>query len=217
VVGDPGRHRLIGGVPIALIVSLALGGSAAEAADPPQIASAWASEIAATSVRLEGIVDPGGLSTTYRFDYITELAFGTNLSGGREAFDGAARAPAGPEGSIEAGAGPVAVSRLLVGLPPETGYRYRLVAHNAAGTAASETLSFVTQPPTPIVCEGDACQILPPEPVDPTLTTLIPGPGNPPVHYRKLRRHRVRRHRRPHRHHHRPHRHGRHRGHGGWR
>ena len=32
-------------------------------------------------------------------------------------------------------------------------------------------------------CNGDACQPLPPEPVDPTLTTLLAGPGNPPVRY----------------------------------
>ena len=35
----------------------------------------------------------------------------------------------------------------------------------------------------PLACEGDACQALPPEPVEPTLTTLLSGPGNPPVHY----------------------------------
>jgi WD40-like Beta Propeller Repeat len=35
----------------------------------------------------------------------------------------------------------------------------------------------------PILCEGDACQSLPPEPVDPTLTTLQEGPGNPKVRF----------------------------------
>ncbi len=39
------------------------------------------------------------------------------------------------------------------------------------------------EPPGPIPCEGDSCQVLPPEPVDPTLTTLLSGPGNPPVRY----------------------------------
>ncbi len=37
-------------------------------------------------------------------------------------------------------------------------------------------------------CEGDACQILPPEPVDPTLTTLLSGRGNPKPRYRQYRR-----------------------------
>jgi hypothetical protein len=34
-----------------------------------------------------------------------------------------------------------------------------------------------------ILCEGDSCQILPSEPVDPTLTTLLEGHGNPKVRY----------------------------------
>ncbi|HXR31047.1 MAG TPA: hypothetical protein VN752_07910, partial [Solirubrobacterales bacterium] len=42
-------------------------------------------------------------------------------------------------------------------------------------------------PPPPIVCEGDACQPLPSAPVDPTLTTLLSGPGNPGVRYPRQR------------------------------
>jgi hypothetical protein len=40
-------------------------------------------------------------------------------------------------------------------------------------------------PPVPIPCNGDSCQVLPSEPTDPTLTTLLSGPGNPSVRYRK--------------------------------
>jgi len=29
---------------------------------------------------------------------------------------------------------------------------------------------------------ADSCQPLPPEPEDPTPGTLVPGPGNPPLH-----------------------------------
>lgn len=39
------------------------------------------------------------------------------------------------------------------------------------------------EPNDPIPCKGDACQVLPSEPTDPTLTTLLTGPGNPPVKY----------------------------------
>jgi len=39
------------------------------------------------------------------------------------------------------------------------------------------------EPGEGIPCEGDSCQALPPEPSEPTLTTLLSGPGNPPVHY----------------------------------
>ncbi len=40
-----------------------------------------------------------------------------------------------------------------------------------------------SEPGEGIPCEGDSCQALPPEPTEPTLTTLLSGPGNPPVHY----------------------------------
>ena len=43
-------------------------------------------------------------------------------------------------------------------------------------------------PPGGIPCEGDACQVLPPEPVNPTLTTLLQGLGNPKVRYRRYTR-----------------------------
>lgn len=41
-------------------------------------------------------------------------------------------------------------------------------------------------PIEPIPCEGDACQPLPPEPEEPPVNTLVPGPGNPPVRYYKI-------------------------------
>jgi hypothetical protein len=44
------------------------------------------------------------------------------------------------------------------------------------------------EPSPPIPCEGDACQVLPSEPVDPTLTTLLSGLGNPPVRYAQRNR-----------------------------
>jgi sugar lactone lactonase YvrE len=52
-----------------------------------------------------------------------------------------------------------------------------------------------------IPCSGDSCRSLPPEPVDPTLTTLLEGPGNPKVHYQHNGRgskHRRKRHHRAH-------------------
>jgi WD40-like Beta Propeller Repeat len=44
------------------------------------------------------------------------------------------------------------------------------------------------EPPAPIPCEGDACQVLPPAPADPAPTTRLAGPGNPPVRYHRLNR-----------------------------
>ncbi|MEX2253397.1 MAG: hypothetical protein WD649_04540 [Thermoleophilaceae bacterium] len=44
------------------------------------------------------------------------------------------------------------------------------------------------EPPSPIPCTGDSCQSLPSEPVDPTLTTLLSGLGNPKVRFRRALR-----------------------------
>lgn len=38
------------------------------------------------------------------------------------------------------------------------------------------------EPPEPPICVGDGCQPLPSEPEDPTPGTLVPNPGNPPLH-----------------------------------
>ena len=45
-------------------------------------------------------------------------------------------------------------------------------------------------------CEGDACQVLPPEPPDPTLTTLLGGHGNPKPRYARYDRRERAKHRR---------------------
>jgi hypothetical protein len=64
-------------------------------------------------------------------------------------------------------------------------------------------------PPTPIPCEGDACQPLPSSPEDPTPGTLVATEGNPPVRFTKVPRPRGQKHRkskhRQNRHHHREH------------
>jgi hypothetical protein len=63
---------------------------------------------------------------------------------------------------------------------------------------------------TKIECQGDGCQILPSEPTDPALDTLLSGPGDPKPRYSRQTRHATTRHR-----HHR--RRGRRRGGGGGR
>lgn len=65
----------------------------------------------------------------------------------------------------------------IPGLPPGGGQLFPPVSIGAP-----------TPPPGGIACEGDACQTLPPEPVDPTLTTLLKGLGNPKVRYRRALR-----------------------------
>ena len=60
-------------------------------------------------------------------------------------------------------------------------------------------------PTPPIPCEADACQPLPSPPEDPTVGSLIPGSGNPPVHFPKVHHPKV--------HHHKKRQHKHKRGH----
>jgi hypothetical protein len=50
-----------------------------------------------------------------------------------------------------------------------------------APAAAGAGVSFAAD--EEIVCVGDSCQPLPPEPEDPTPGTLVPNPGNPPLRF----------------------------------
>jgi hypothetical protein len=122
---------------LALGCALALGAAPARAATPPAIGATWAIEVAATSARLRAEINPGGSETTYHFNYITEAAYQANLSASREAFSGAAKAPAGTDPGIGSGTTFKTIQQSVGGLPPETTYRYRVVARNSGGTMVS--------------------------------------------------------------------------------
>jgi hypothetical protein len=144
----PRASRLRRGALAAALGALALGAAPARAAGPPLPGPAWAGEVAATSARLHATVDPNGLATRYRFDYIAKTAYEANLSEAREGFAGARSAPAGAEAPLGSGSAAIAVSQQLGGLDPETAYRYRLVAQNSAGAAnspASGSLGLIAQ------------------------------------------------------------------------
>jgi hypothetical protein len=91
------------------------------------------------SVRLRGLVDPEGSSTTYRFEY--------GLDGG--SFD--VHVPV-PDALAGAGNQPDLVQLDVGGLQPDTAYHYRVVATNAVGTSTGDPVSFRTRsqaPPPP--------------------------------------------------------------------
>jgi hypothetical protein len=90
-----------------------------------------------TTATLQGQVDPGGAEATYHFEYDTreykegEAAHGTSV-------------PA-PDGMLEASQVFVSVPPAdLTGLTRDTTYHYRLVAHNAYGTASGPDQLFTT-------------------------------------------------------------------------
>ncbi|MGN6815149.1 MAG: hypothetical protein ACTHK3_03575, partial [Solirubrobacterales bacterium] len=122
---------------------LALVAAPAFAAAPPTIEATWIEAVTATSATLRAEIDPGGSTTRYRFEYLTEGAY---LANG-ESFAGAARIPSAGE-AIVPGAG-VAVFQHVDGLAPATAYRYRVVATNSAmETTAGPTFLLATEEPT---------------------------------------------------------------------
>lgn len=139
-------------LPIA--ASVAIGSSfgvvPAAAAGPPSIVSSSVEGVAADAATLKAKINANGLPTTYRFEYLTEAAYQANLAAGPplSPFDGAKLAPSGGSGGVGAGTTPVIVSQLLTGLLPETAYRYRVAAQNAAETVFGIARPFGTQAAT---------------------------------------------------------------------
>ncbi|HWX45672.1 MAG TPA: hypothetical protein VNY52_10175 [Solirubrobacteraceae bacterium] len=143
------RGRLCG---VAGLLALALsvwtlgpGAPMAPATVGPEIAAVWSSEVVATSARLRAEINPAGLPTTYRFEYIAQAAYEANLAAGHEGFAGALAAPASGGVSIGEGTATVSVFQSVSGLSPETAYRYRVQATSGAGTETGTPYALRTQ------------------------------------------------------------------------
>jgi hypothetical protein len=151
---------------------------------PPTVLAEAPTEIGYTTARAHGLLDPGAEEAFYRFEYIADPLFDRNLAKGEDPFTGAI---SDGSGWLPAGAGAVSVAPLLGesgGLAPGVEYDLRLLAEDQDGSAVALAPSFTTpEPLDPIPCLGDNCQVLPPEPRDPPLSTTAPGLGNPMVHY----------------------------------
>jgi hypothetical protein len=92
----------------------------------PAVEGVSVSSVTTTEAILRAQVNPNGLQTTYRFEYLTEDAFQENGEGfeGAEVTEERSLAPSG-EG--------IAVSAPVSGLQPGTAYRFRVVAENDLG------------------------------------------------------------------------------------
>jgi hypothetical protein len=89
-------------------------------------------------------IDPNGSATTYVFEYTTEARFRT------EGFVGATRVP---QTGVSIGTG--LVSQRLDELPPDTGFRFRVIATNIPGSTIGNTRSFRTDQLEPIFALPD--------------------------------------------------------------
>ena len=123
---------------------------AALAAGPPQVVSVTVEAVTASSAVLRGQANPNGLTTTFRFEYLSEAAYQANLKAepSSDGFKGAALAPANGAGFVGSGTSTAPVSQQLSKLAASTTYRYRLVVKNSAGEDQSAVSAFATQAAT---------------------------------------------------------------------
>lgn len=103
-----------------------------------------------TRALLTAMVDPGGLGTTYQFEYVAAAEYEPAAKQPYVSGDMAPVSPAAIESGREGRSVPVKVA--LSGFEPNTTYHYRVVARNPRGTSRGRDRTFVTPP----ACRGAA-------------------------------------------------------------
>lgn len=124
---------------LGLVISAA---TADAASAPPSVSTGAVRSVTPTSAVVAGVVDPHGTHTDWYFEYGPNTTF-------------TAKTAVHSAGSGTAG---VSVSEPITGLSVATGYDYRLVGVNAAGTTFGVSGSFNTTSP-PVVATGAATAI----------------------------------------------------------
>jgi hypothetical protein len=147
-IGQSHRRRLGGGALFLTLLTLLGPGAGSAAALAPAIGEVWASDVFGSSARFWAQINPNGLASGYHVDYIAKSAYDANVSGGKDPFSGAARAPLASDATVPgSGTLPVDVNRLVSSLSLDTAYRYRFVAKNSTGTTTGPAFTIVTRDP----------------------------------------------------------------------
>lgn len=107
---------------------------------PVSIDGTSASQVDATSARLEADLNPHGLESEYRFEYGTTTSYGNDI-------------PV-PDGSVGSGNTDTTVHNLIQELLPATVYHYRVVAHNELGTMIGPDRIITTQGVSSLLPDG---------------------------------------------------------------
>jgi hypothetical protein len=141
---------------LAFAVCLVGGVAPAQAATAPQLGASWATDVTSSSANLHAEVNPEGLATSYRFEYITDAAFQANVAEGHEGFSGAAKQPPGTAASLSPASTFQPALQHVGPLQPTTTYDYRILATNGAGTTPGTAHVFATQEASPIFSLSDA-------------------------------------------------------------
>ncbi len=113
---------------------------------PVSIDGTSASQVNATSARLEATLNPHGLPTEYHFEYGRDTSYG-------------ATAPT-PDASAGSGTVDVTRSTLIQELLPSTTYHYRVVANNSLGIVIGPDRSLTTQGASSSLPDGRAWELV---------------------------------------------------------
>jgi hypothetical protein len=121
---------------------------------PVSIDATSASQVNATSARLQAELNPHGLASEYRFEYDTNpYAEGQPGHG--------IKLPV-PDASAGSGTTDTTVEELIQELLPATTYHYRVIAHNALGEVQGPDHSFTTQGASSILPDGRSWELVSP-------------------------------------------------------
>jgi NHL repeat len=104
----------------------------------PVVDREFTAEVGASEVKLGALVNPGGIQTSYRFEYGTTTEYGNTTPF--------------PEGSVGEGITARAVWASANGLAPGSTYHYRVVVSNELGTVYGADQTFTT-----LTAEEAAC------------------------------------------------------------
>jgi hypothetical protein len=99
---------------------------------PPDVQTGLAGDVTDSQAVLSGTIATYADQTVYHFEYGQTTNYGNS-------------APAGAEGIAGNSRDARPFTRVIKGLQPGTTYHYRLMAHNAAGTAVGQDHTFTTQ------------------------------------------------------------------------
>jgi hypothetical protein len=133
----------------AVVVAALLWPVSAKAA-APQVKATWATEVTASSFRARGTIATEGLTTSYRFDYISAAAYNANVGAGQPGFSGAQSMPIGGEAKLFGSATDQEASQRVGGLAAGTSYRFRLAAKSSGGESFGPTRTVTTQEASPV-------------------------------------------------------------------
>ncbi len=98
-------------------------------------------EVGVSEAKLGALVNPGGIETTYRFEYGTTTEYGSSTPF--------------PEGSVGEGVESHAVWASANGLAPGSTYHYRIVATNELGTIYGPDQTFTTLSAEQAACPNE--------------------------------------------------------------